>query len=135
MCHSLVNPKFLVQWTHRLLLNVNSFWGLYTCVFWYIYKLWEQTFCPACVTVCVRSLWIIRVFIVHVSIDCQTVRLSLEKWTLKFSELTNAKVNVYLWSKYTCWYRQLKFFLEFFEKWKLKNLVHSESYIVTVCLN
>lgn len=73
MCHSLVNPKFLVQWTHRLLLNVNSFWGLYTCVFWYIYKLWEQTFCPACVCICVRSLWIIRVFIEHVSIDCQTV--------------------------------------------------------------
>lgn len=44
-----------------------------------IYKLWEQTFCPACVYTCVGSSLIIRVFIVHVSIDCQTVRISLVK--------------------------------------------------------
>lgn len=31
---------------------------------------------------------------VHVSIDCQTVRISLVKWTLKLSELTNVKVDV-----------------------------------------
>lgn len=122
MCHGLVNLKFLVQWTHILLLNVNSFWGLYVFL---IYKLWEQTFCPACVYTCVGSSLIIRVFIVHVSIDCQTVRISLVKWTLKLSELTNVKVDVYLstWIIYNIsWYLAIKVLLRLFFDMKIKEL-------------
>lgn len=130
MCHGFVNPKFLVQWTHRLLLNVNSFWGLYVC-FWYTSC--ESRHFVRLVCVCVRSLWIIRVFIVHVSIDCATVRISLEKWTLKLSELTNVKVDVYLCT-YISWYPHFDLFRLFFDVKVEEFRIHSESYIVTVYL-
>lgn len=69
-------PKVSGSMNTHTVVKCKQFLGLYVFL---IYKLWEQTFCPACVYMCVGSSLIIRVFIVHVSIDCQTVRISLVK--------------------------------------------------------